>query len=65
MKSELLGMACEFIIMVAMLIAVWFFGKKEGINNEKNTQAQKRSDAVARGLSAGNRARANYRVRKE
>lgn len=62
---NLTALLIELLVMTAVLIAVWLFGKREGINNEKNTQAQKRSDAVARGLNAGNRARTNYRMRKK
>ena len=64
MMPSITAALCELLVMTAVLIAVWLFGKKEGVNNEKNTQAQKRSDAVARGLSAGNRARAKW-MRKE
>lgn len=60
MMQSITAALCELLIMTAVLIAVWFFGKKEGVNDEKNTQAQKRSDAVARGLSAGNRTRAKW-----
>jgi len=57
MKPEIFGVACEFLVMAAMLVAVWFFGKKEGVNNEKTKTAERRADAVSRGLRAGSRAR--------
>ncbi|MBO7712632.1 MAG: hypothetical protein J6S85_03965 [Methanobrevibacter sp.] len=50
---EITGVICEFLIMIAMLVAVWFFGKREGVNGEKKKQADRRADSVSRGLSAG------------
>lgn len=48
---------CELLVMTAVLIAVWLFGKKEGVNNEKAKEDKRHSDAISRGTNAGNRAR--------
>lgn len=56
---------CEFLVMVALLVAIWFIGKREGINGEKSKQDKARVDAVARGLDAGRRARTNFELHKK
>lgn len=50
----------EFIIMAFILMAIWFVGKENGIKEEKLKETKERSDAVSRGLSAGNNARNKF-----
>ena len=57
---DLTFMFIEFIIMTAILVAVWWIGKQEGVNGEKVKTADKRADAISRGLRAGKRARDKF-----
>ena len=57
MMPNLTIVLCEFMIMAAVLIAVWLLGRKEGIDNEKTKTANRRANAISRGSRAGSRAR--------